>query len=267
MAIDMRMVRSRRSLLTAALAGMAGAAAATMAGAQRVLAAGDDGTPVAVAGGYTDARHTTVISNQSNDQTVFQASSLFHGGTAVRAYSDSGIGVLANSDEDYGVFGYTNAGEGVFGRATSGTGIHGVVGLPSNGTPHYPAAVLGEAKLRAGVSILGNNYATKGIAIGVQGTSDSPTGAATIGWARNGGTGVSGVAGAPFPKVPPKTGVYAKGPAGGRGVVAAGGAAQVRLVPSRAATHPSSGQAGDLFLDKSHRLWLCKGDTIWAKLG
>src|SRR5207247_201184 len=53
----------------------------------------------------------------------------------------------------------------------------------------------------------------------------------------------------------------------GRGGQFKGGAAQLRLVPSTAATHPDSGQAGDLFLDKSHRLWLCKGGTTWVKLG
>lgn len=266
MAIDTTMVRSRRSLLTATLAGLAGAAAATVAGAQRVLAAGDDGTPMAVAGGYVDVRHTTLLSNQSNDQTVFETSSFFHGGTAVRAYSDTGIGVLSNSDADYGVFGYTNSGEGVFGRATSGTGVHGVAGLATNGSLHYPAAVLGEAKLRAGVSVLGNNYARSGSAQGIQGTTDSPKGWATTGWAREGGTGVVGVSGATFPStsIPPRTGVYGNAP--DRGGVFAGGKSQVRLVPSPAATHPGNGQAGDLFVDKSHRLWFCLGATSWKRV-
>jgi hypothetical protein len=37
--------------------------------------------------------------------------------------------------------------------------------------------------------------------------------------------------------------------------------AQVRLLPSGAASHPSSGALGDLFLDKVKRLWFCKGGT------
>ena len=41
--------------------------------------------------------------------------------------------------------------------------------------------------------------------------------------------------------------------------------AQVNLQPSAAATHPASGQAGDLFVDKNHRLWFCKGAT-WKQL-
>ena len=38
------------------------------------------------------------------------------------------------------------------------------------------------------------------------------------------------------------------------------------LLPSGAASHPSSGQAGDLFVDVSHRLWFCKGGTTWVLL-
>ncbi|HEV3310365.1 MAG TPA: hypothetical protein VG815_07590 [Chloroflexota bacterium] len=46
-----------------------------------------------------------------------------------------------------------------------------------------------------------------------------------------------------------------------RGGVFAGNDAQISLQPSKKA-HPKSGQAGDLFLDKSKKLWLCvKGGT------
>ena len=264
MAIDMRMVRSRRSLLTAALAGMAGAAAATMAGAQRVLAAGDDGTSVAVAGGYTDARHTTVISNQSNDQTVFQASSLFHGGTAVRAYSDSGIGVLANSDEDYGVFGYTNAGEGVFGRATSGTGIHGVVGLPSNGTPPLPRRRARRSQAGAGVSILAEQLRDQGHRRG------RPRAPATVppGQPRSVGRVTEGQASAGSPVCPVPQSATQDWRLQGREVgVSLPPVARRGRVPSPGGDPSEQRPGWDLFLDKSHRLWLCKGDTIWAKLG
>jgi hypothetical protein len=117
-----------------------------------------------------------------------------------------------------------------------------------------------------GVGLLGNNYATSGYAQGVQGTTNSPAGYATTGWATAKGTGVIGVSAATFPNpAPPNTGVY--GHAGnGRGVVAQGGKAQLRLVPSSAITHPSRGAAGDLFLDKSHRLWFCKGGATWRQI-
>ena len=43
----------------------------------------------------------------------------------------------------------------------------------------------------------------------------------------------------------------------GRGGQFSGKKAQLRLIPSTATTHPAAGQAGDLFLDKTARLWLC----------
>ena len=52
----------------------------------------------------------------------------------------------------------------------------------------------------------------------------------------------------------------------GRGGHFRGKKAQVKLEPSAAATHPASGQRGDLFVDKSGRLWFCKGGTTWVKL-
>ena len=54
---------------------------------------------------------------------------------------------------------------------------------------------------------------------------------------------------------------------GGRGGSFTGTAAQVRLEPSAASTHPHSGKPGDLFVDKRHRLWFCKGGTTWKQLG
>ena len=45
---------------------------------------------------------------------------------------------------------------------------------------------------------------------------------------------------------------------GGRGVVASGKQAHLQLTPSNQKTHPKAGEAGDLFCDKSARLWFCK---------
>jgi hypothetical protein len=42
--------------------------------------------------------------------------------------------------------------------------------------------------------------------------------------------------------------------------------AQVQLLASAATTHPSSGLRGELFVDKSGRLWFCKGTTTWKQL-
>jgi hypothetical protein len=52
----------------------------------------------------------------------------------------------------------------------------------------------------------------------------------------------------------------------GRGAVFGGKKAQVRLDPSDAASHPHTGSMGDMFVDKTGRLWFCKGSTSWTKL-
>jgi hypothetical protein len=56
------------------------------------------------------------------------------------------------------------------------------------------------------------------------------------------------------------------GSAAGRGATLSGGAAAVNLVPATG-LHPSSGLAGDLFVDSNKDLWLCKGTTTWVQLG
>jgi hypothetical protein len=48
-----------------------------------------------------------------------------------------------------------------------------------------------------------------------------------------------------------------------------GTVAQIQLVPGTGASHPKGGKAGDLYVDKSARLWFCKtgGTTAtWAQV-
>jgi hypothetical protein len=81
-----------------------------------------------------------------------------------------------------------------------------------------------------------------------------------------GQTGVLGYSGPqPAPSTPTRTGVYGVAPAG-RGGQFSGGVAQLRLVPSSATSHPVKGQLGDLFLDKTGRLWFCKGGASWKQI-
>ncbi|MDX6229679.1 MAG: hypothetical protein QOI76_3069 [Frankiales bacterium] len=67
-------------------------------------------------------------------------------------------------------------------------------------------------------------------------------------------------------------GVVGVGGALGRGAQFTGGAAQARLVPSTAASHPAMGKAGDLFVDRSARLWFCQkassstAAAVWKQL-
>ena len=93
----------------------------------------------------------------------------------------------------------------------------------------------------------------------MQGTAESTSGSGVLGFA---------------PALSGNTkGVYGTGIVGvrgesssGRGGVFIGTAAQVRLSPSSASSHPVSGSKGDLFVDTSGRLWFCKGATTWHQL-
>jgi hypothetical protein len=93
--------------------------------------------------------------------------------------------------------------------------------------------------------------------IGVFGGTTSSTLPAVQGWAKAGNTGVQGHSGSAAPTVTPSnTGVFGSAPSG-RGGQFSGGKAQLRLIPSNTSSHPAAGEAGDLFLDKTARLWLC----------
>jgi len=90
----------------------------------------------------------------------------------------------------------------------------------------------------------------------------------------NGQGGVVGYASATSGRTPAvlgtigsPAGVAVQGNGGpGRGGLFSGRTAQVRLSPAATAMHPHTGQAGDLFVDKSHRLWFCKGGTTWKQI-
>jgi hypothetical protein len=159
-----------------------------------------------------------------------------------------GIGVYGHADatttETYGVYGQTASplGRGVFGWSQSAAG----------GTGTW-----GQADGSGGVGVRGYAWdgggASGSFGTGVLGSSGShafPPPAAR----RN--TGVMGVA-------PGGTGVYGSG---NRGAILAGLAAQLQLAAATAVTHPTVGARGDLFVDKSGRLWFCKGGITWKQL-
>ena len=52
----------------------------------------------------------------------------------------------------------------------------------------------------------------------------------------------------------------------GRGGVFTGKLAQVRLSPGVGTTHPTGGSRGDLYCDRTGRLWFCKGPNRWAQV-
>lgn len=178
-----------------------------------------------------------------------------------------------------GVFGTSAAGDGagVDGRGPN-VGVHGVsVGVGVFGEGPSGGIGVNGASTGGGIGVLGNSdtgraivgvaSASTGRNVGVMGESFSTAGTGVRGWASGGGSGVYGYAGAAFPTTnpPANTGVFGYGPSG-RGGVFAGKAAQVRLIASTVSTHPSSGAAGDLFVDRYKRLWFCKGGTTWKQI-
>ena len=92
MALGLSERGSRRGLLAGAMGAVAGVMAATVAGAGRALAAGDDGQIVHVGDSFVDAQATTTLSNSANNNTVLALTSDpangFGRGTALYAVSD-----------------------------------------------------------------------------------------------------------------------------------------------------------------------------------
>jgi hypothetical protein len=124
-----------------------------------------------------------------------------------------------------------------------------------------------------GRGVIGSTDSATG-GTGTWGESIAPDGVGVRGYAWDGsaasghfGTGVIGSSGShatpPHPLA--NTGVMGVG-VHGRGGVFQGDLAQVRLVASTASTHPVSGTRGDLFLDRSGRLWFCKTGSTWKQL-
>lgn len=248
MSIDSTTPRSRRALLGAGLA----AIAATVAGALGRPTAATAAEPSVTLGQDNAALTPTTITTTDR--------------IAIHGISGSDAGVVGSSTSSVGVWGIVNS---------AGSAVRGTSGA----TAGFTAGVWGDVSSPGGVGAFGRNLATTGLAIGAQGTSSSPTGLALVGWADAGGVAVIGFSGGPgFPAAPRKTGVHGRADqdgssvgvngssANGRGGLFAGKLAQLRLVPSTATTHPSSGVRGDLFVDKSGRLWYCKGGTAWSQL-
>ena len=185
------------------------------------------------------------------------------------------------------------------GLAVSGTTAGYGIGVTDNGlnsVPDVGPALLGHAKnenfrtgllafIEPGVSgcdavhALNNGSGAEAVladssANGVWAVAGSG-GDGVVGMNGLGETGVHGISiGQDAPAV------WAEGQVGGgpglkatsasaRGVVASGKLAQLQLTPGKQATHPKRGEAGDLFVDKSARLWFCKvggGTATWVQV-
>lgn len=218
--------RSRRALLTGGFAGLTALVANAIL---RPLPAS------AAAGG-------PLILGQSNDAGSAGTFLASHGTTQTFTAQNLslGFGLYAVSAANIGVVGVGTTGVQGTAFGNGGISVHGVKYADTG------PAVKGE-----------NLHASNGYAA-VYGVTNG-TGPAVYGEGLAAGNGTSGVAKGTG------SGVYGQSD-NGRGGRFKGKKAQIRLEPSTTVTHPSSGDAGDIFLDKSKRLWLCKGGTTWVRI-
>jgi hypothetical protein len=220
---------SRRGLL-AAMAGVAGAAAASVLGrAERAFAAGSDGEAVAVGAAYDDVRSATRFRTAAADTTVLSFS--------------------ATDGDQY--------------RHTVEVGPDGIRTARAGHWSHQSVTIDGTVKATGGgaeAASVGPMIVGEGDLMGIYGVAsgDGPgvKGRGAVGVEGIGATGIlaTGQTG---------PGISAVGQRGGR---FAGNVAQLQLQPSTLGTHPLTGEPGDLFVDASSRLWFCKGGTRWSQV-
>jgi hypothetical protein len=245
-AMDSTALTSRRALLTGTVAGLAALAAQALSRPAPVAAHDADdvwlGHDNAVAG-TTTVRDTTTTGGGFITFLGYAPPN----GTGVYGEATSGYGVIGHGTSGIGVAGFSGSSDGVAGTSNARNGVAG------HTTSSDASGVYGEA-LKGGYGVAGRTASGD-----KPGTFGDNTGAGpgVLGQSVS-GTGVVGRA-----LGPGAVGVVGRSDLG-RGGRFHGKRAQIKLVPSTAATHPASGSAGDIFLDASKRLWLCKGSTIWA---
>ncbi len=140
--------------------------------------------------------------------------------------------------------GESDSGNGVYGSSVLGVGVYGASAATDQAAIHGQSAATGVR----GYSGSGSPPATL-VRTGVHGYANQD--ASAVGVVGQSGQGI---------------GVFGRSLTG-RGGVFYGSTAQLRLLPAKAKSHPTSGAAGDLFLDHAGDLWLCKGTTTWVVLG
>ena len=284
MALDTVSPRSRRALLFGALGAGAAAVAATLE--RTAPARAGNGLAFVVRGVSQEALHATQLDTTAT--TLGALSGIASSNFGVSGSSATSSGVVGTSTSGTGVSGTAiqAAGTGVFGQSPKlgvegyangdafarGVRGHSGQGVGTEGASTSNVGVYGSSKSYFG--LLGSSDTGVGAqgqstsSFGVVGTSTATNRAAVLGRSDANSTGVIGASQADGNSTPAslaKTGVYGYAPTG-RGVVAVGGKAQLRLVPSAAGSHPGSGSAGDLFVDSAGRLSFCKGGNNWVLL-
>jgi hypothetical protein len=174
-------------------------------------------------------------SNDANITTSLSVTAANAGSTLVPLFMLDGTG-LSSTSTTLIVAGPTGA------KSIAALIQNSAGGVGLEVTSSSTAQAVGQAISASGTGSAGGVKGTSGSGTGVAGSSGSGTG---IAGTSSSGDGVTG--------------------SGTRGGVFGGRDSQIRLTPSTG-FHPRSGSAGDLFVDKDHHLWFCKGGTTWVKL-
>ena len=223
-------LRSRRALLLGAAGGIAAVAAQALG--RPGTAFGGGGQHIVVGGRYDTATSRTEIVNETSNSDVFRAASTGVG-NGVTGVSVSNIGVVGRSTSRYGVLGTSSTDRGVYGLSQTGPGVFGQSnqGVGVRGFGPSGIGMVGEGD----IGVEGEDAS---FAWGVGGYNQAENGYGIWGEANHSrGIGIAGSS------------------VNGRGGWFNGRKAQIRLAPSTAVTHPTTGAAGDIFLDATRRVW------------
>lgn len=244
---------------SAALAGWAGAGASAsgVPVSNGVYGFTDNGDGFGVVG----VNHSLVPGSKTGAGVLGQAqvdggtgiiadASLVNGGIALAAKGGTGIAITANGGNGVVANGNSTNGIGV-----SATGSVGVLAISSNpsGTGVSGAGDTGVIGDGNSIGIIGQGptaVQATGTTTGVD--ASGPTAVVATGVA----IGVNATGATAVLATGTMQGVKAHGDS--RGGVFSGAAAQVHLAPGSQSTHPKSGERGDLYVDKTGRLWYCK---------
>jgi hypothetical protein len=219
---------------------------ATSVGGIGVNAASQAGTGVAASGATGVSASGTDIGVEASGPTAVEANGgdvgiAASGQTAVSAQGQgtSGVAVTAQAHSSASTIEASNTGGGQAVTATAVGGLAAVHAVNSG----VGAALHAEAKSGTQAAVRANNLGT-GSALSARAGGGQP---AIQAFNSEKGTALSAAS------------------AKGRGALFTGSVAQIRLTPAARATHPTSGERGDLFVDKSGRLWFCKAGGSHAK--
>ena len=182
MAIDIGIRRSRRSLLTAAGAAVGGAVVASVAGVQRVLAAGDDGKVIHVGDGLAAVHLGTLLAiydlnstesvftvRQGGQGVALDAGANHNAAVAGRSTLSNGVEGRSNSNSASGVYGENlSQGYGVAGRSNAGANDSAGSGVLGENTAGGVGVL---ARSAHGVALVAEPYDSGAIAFRAKGVT------------------------------------------------------------------------------------------------